>query len=376
MRIICLALLLPLLALSSRACTIFILTDDKTALFCNNEDWSSAATRLWFVPGGTNHFACVYVGFDNGWAQGGVNSEGLAFDWVAGGSFDYNLDTKHESVRGNSSQRMLESCSTVAEAVAFYKKHREASFSRARVLVADRTGASAIIGARDGQVFAEISNTSRGFGYGNRPLQEALLKKPKPTINAALTILRACSQKGEFATKYSNVFDLKSGDIHIFSPDSERPITLNFAAELVKGPHYYDIPKLHEQLAAPPKPLLQNMRRLPLDAYKTIPDHSPEITAQIRGMLERSAREPLRETDYAPDFWKKLAPQAGEIHKQLRDLGPLNSIDRVETDPGDSPRAHRFRIDFEYATILVGYVLDEQNRIASIITGDIEQRSR
>ena len=26
----------------------------------------------------------LYVGFDNGWAQGGMNTAGLAFDWVAG----------------------------------------------------------------------------------------------------------------------------------------------------------------------------------------------------------------------------------------------------------------------------------------------------
>ena len=49
---------------------------------------------------------------------------------------------------------------------------------------------------------------------------------------------------------------------------------------------------------------------------------------------------------------------------------------RVETDPGEGPRSHRYRIDFEYATILVGYVLDEKDRIAAIVTDDVEQKSR
>ena len=66
------------------ACTIFVLTDTNHAIFCNNEDWSNPKTRIWFVPAGTNYFGCAYVGFDNGFAQGGLNTEGLAFDWVAG----------------------------------------------------------------------------------------------------------------------------------------------------------------------------------------------------------------------------------------------------------------------------------------------------
>ena len=68
-------------------CTIFVLVDGKSVLFCNNEDWSNPVTRVWFVPAGTNYFGAVYVGFDNGWAQGGMNSEGLAFDWGGGREF-------------------------------------------------------------------------------------------------------------------------------------------------------------------------------------------------------------------------------------------------------------------------------------------------
>ncbi len=66
------------------ACTIFVLTDAKRALFCNNEDWSNPKSRIWFVPAGEGHWGCAYVGFDDGQPQGGVNTEGLAFDWVAG----------------------------------------------------------------------------------------------------------------------------------------------------------------------------------------------------------------------------------------------------------------------------------------------------
>jgi hypothetical protein len=82
------------------ACTIFVLTESGKALFFNNEDWSDPNTRIWFVPAGEGFFGCAYVGFDNGWAQGGLNAEGLAFDWVAGFSEKWERDPKLKELRG------------------------------------------------------------------------------------------------------------------------------------------------------------------------------------------------------------------------------------------------------------------------------------
>jgi hypothetical protein len=61
-----------------------VLTDTNRALFCNNEDWSGTKTRIWFLPPGDGYYGAAYFGFDNGFAQGGLNTEGLAYDWVAG----------------------------------------------------------------------------------------------------------------------------------------------------------------------------------------------------------------------------------------------------------------------------------------------------
>src|SRR2546422_398423 len=89
-------------------CTIFVLTDGAGTLFFNNEDWSNPKTQMWFVPAGERYFGCAYVGFDDGWAQGGVNTEGLAFDWVAGFNDEWKAAPGMQKVRGNSSERMLE----------------------------------------------------------------------------------------------------------------------------------------------------------------------------------------------------------------------------------------------------------------------------
>ena len=101
-----LAALLALAATSpGRACTIFVLADADHALFCNNEDWSNPAVHLWFIPARDGRLGCALVGFDDGWAQGGVNSAGLAYDWVAGAQETYTPAATLERTRGNSAHQ-------------------------------------------------------------------------------------------------------------------------------------------------------------------------------------------------------------------------------------------------------------------------------
>jgi hypothetical protein len=173
-----------------RACTIFVLTDTTRTLFFNNEDFSNPATRIWFEPAGSNYLACAFVGFDNGWAQGGLNSEGLAFDWVAGPERPYTPEKNLKPARGNPAARLLESCRNVDEAIAFYEKVLEPSFNRASVLIADKSGASVIVSARDGKIHFNRSTKSRGFGYGNDKVQAALRQPPEPSVAAGIKLLR------------------------------------------------------------------------------------------------------------------------------------------------------------------------------------------
>jgi penicillin V acylase-like amidase (Ntn superfamily) len=137
-------------ALPASACTIFVLTDTNRVLFCNNEDGPSGATRIWFVPAGAKSYGAVYVGYDNGWAQGGLNTEGLAFDWVAGYKEAWGPEPNLPIIART--ERVLETCATVEQAVAFYRTHHEQSFNYAKIMLADRTGASVIIGAKDGKL--------------------------------------------------------------------------------------------------------------------------------------------------------------------------------------------------------------------------------
>ena len=360
-----------LLSLPVHPCTIFVLADTNRVLFCNNEDWSNPKTRIWFVPAGTTNYGCVYVGFDDGFPQGGLNTEGLASDWVAGSKEAWNPDPSLPTSAGN--RQLLETCATIEEAVAFFEGHREMGFYSARVLVADRTGASVIIGAKDGKLQVEKSNQCRGFGYGAQTLDLMLtVGSPAATPDKGAKILRACLQKGKYATKYSNIFDLKSGDIFLFPfPDREDQVKLNLAAELKKGAHYYDVPQIHEQLAQAPRRLLTNMERSLLAKYQPVPDKEPKVTARIRALWQDFLDDTMRADDYTADTWKEVSTDRELSQATIKSLGRFISLTLVDRSDEGGKRSYRYRLEFENNMLLQKFIFDEQNKVASCQTEDI-----
>jgi hypothetical protein len=357
----------------TNACTIFVLADSNHAFFFNNEDWSNPVTRIWFAPAGKDYLATVYVGFDNGWAQGGMNSEGLAFDWVAGFNDKWEPSPTLLPVRGNPSQRMLETCASLDQAIAFYRRNRETSFSYARIFVADRAGGAAIIGAKDGQLHIEKVHQCGGFGYGQSTLDAMLDKNSEVTLQNGLAILDAARQKGKYATKYSNAFDLKTGEIHIYRFDvGSKGTVLNFATETQKGPHYYDIPKIARQVTEPPLALLRNMRRFPMDQFKPITDPEPKTAERIVRILHDGQKGAMKSEDYTAKLWEELSPKQKEIQNELESLGEVISITRIESQSSDEPRSYRYRIQFKNARVLQRFTFDKKQKLASIQSEDVE----
>jgi hypothetical protein len=283
----------------ARACTVFALTDTNQALLCDNEDWSNPRTRIWFLPAGEGYYGAVYVGFNNGWAQGGMNTEGLAFGWVAGYQEKWDPDSNLPDEPGNPSERMLETCATVNDAISFYRHHQEPGFSYAQLLVADKTGACVIFSAKDGKLQVERGNQSCGFGFGWSALGDPLKEHPKPTVANGFKILCACRQPGQYATKYSHIDDLKSGDIYLYPiPNSDDEVTFNLAAELKKGGHYYDMSTIHEEMAQAPRPLLPVMMRyfpnnaVTNNAPAPVPPLDPQICDRYVGQYHFHFLEP------------------------------------------------------------------------------------
>ena len=362
-----------LLSTQARACTIFVLTETNRALFCNNEDWSNPKTRIWFAPAGPKHYGCVYVGFDDGAAQGGLNTEGLAFDAVSGYNEVWKADPNLPIPSGN--QQFLETCATVEEAIAFYGGHQVPEFNSGKFLVADRTGASVIIGAKDGKFQVEKSNQCRGLGYGESTLNQMLARSSEPTVRNGAKILRACLQKGQYATKYSNIFDLKSGDIFLFpAPTKDDAVKLNLTEELKKGGHYYDMAQIREQLNQSPRPLLANMERFALEKYQPIPDKEPKVTAHVLAMLQDLTAGNLHPEDFTPQAWKEQSANLQQTQAALQSFGRYVSLTLVDRREDGSNRNYRYRIEFEKTTLLQQLVLDEQGKVVSGKTEDLRQK--
>jgi hypothetical protein len=318
------------------------------------------------MPAGDGYYGGVYVGFDDGYAQGGFNTEGLAYDWVMGRPETWEPDPHLPYARRDASRRMLETCGTVKDAIAFYRSHNEPGFRRSKILVADRTGASVIIGAKDGKLQVEQENQCRGFGFGRRTLDAALATNSEPTVANGFKIVHDCRQPGEYATKYSNIYDLKSGDIFLY-PLSERDgeVKFNLAAELKKGGHYYDMPQIKEQLAQAPRLLLLNMKRFPVDDFKPIPDKEPKITAHVHAIIQDMMDGTMHAEDYRDEVWKKISPKQKEIQAETKPLGGIVSLTLVDRGDVDGQRSYRYRLEFANATILQHFIVNQQDKFES-----------
>ena len=272
---------------------------------------------------------------------------------------------------------MLESCATVDEAIAFYKKYQEASFSTAKIMIADKTGASVIIGVRNGQLYFDKSSQSRGFGYGEKALNQLLLNAPQPTLKSGLPILKACEQQGQFATKYSSIYNLQSGEIFIVSSGNpQTEITLNLSNELAKGGHYYDMPLINHQQNQAILELRPGMKRFIYDGYTPISDPDHLLDKRFKKIIENSATGSLKQEEFATALWKQITPILKDIQEDLKKMGKIQSFTLLERKELNHERSYLYRIDFENAIILQRFVLNDQNQLEVLKPEGWEQKSK
>ncbi len=250
-------------ALKATACTIFRITLNGRTYMGNNEAWNDPATKVWFLPaeerGGTKVHGRVIFGYRNGYAQGGMNDQGLCYDWVAGYTdTQWAADPAKQDYAGNFGEKVLEEAGTVDEAIALYERYNVADLSMARTLLVDATGASAVIGFREGVFFVERSSgPCQTLGWEEQATQkrlEAMVAQATSDakaqdILAMAGALSACRQSGAYTTYYSNIYDPSAGEVWVYQyGDDAQPVAFNLKEELAKGAHYYDLPAVRAQM--------------------------------------------------------------------------------------------------------------------------------
>ena len=287
-------------------CTIFKVTGTGVTLVGNNEDWSDPDSKVWFFTPEKGKYGRVYFGFKDCRAQGGMNDQGLFYDWVARDKCDWKPDPHKDYFTGSLAEKILEESATVEQALNLYKRYNESSFANAKTMLVDKTGASAIVVWENGKLnIVRSRNGFQGIGRGYPVANEKLSKLERASVESVSSILDACVYGGEFPTRYSNVYDLQRGEVYVFLfRDQIPPVKLNLQEELHKGNHYYDIPYLTDQINQPPMIDSKTLRVAQVDPaiyfdyagkYQLAPDTVFTISTQNSRIYIKIFDEPLYE---------------------------------------------------------------------------------
>jgi len=242
----------------TEGCTIVMVAKGKIVLAGNNEDWKNPNTKIWFIPASNGEHGRVCVGFDNMFAQGGMNDQGLFIDANALGPTGWEPIEDRPSFQGDLMDRILAECATVEDAIAFCNKYNIPALARARFPIADGTGASMVVeyGQEKVQYMRKtgVYQIATNFVITNvkdenypctryRVADKMLKNADDVSLDLVRAVLSATHQEGQYPTVYSNICDLKNGILYLYNfHNFEEVVRFNLKEELKKGRKVYDIP--------------------------------------------------------------------------------------------------------------------------------------
>lgn len=244
------------------SCTTFVAQINEIVLFGNNEDFKNLDTYLWTVPSSDDGYGGMYLGYQFGKPQGGINEKGLVFDALA---LPETVLNSHPELpyRGASDTqfmgKIMSQSANVDEAIAYAQQFNWGNSISFQVLFADASGKAVIIsGGPDGEL--TFTRKPKGNGYligtnfnranpenhfGSFPCWkydtvEATLvtieDESSLNVESFRTILDATHVEGTGEnTLYSNIFDLQNGILHLYYwHQFDEVLTLN-VAELINS---------------------------------------------------------------------------------------------------------------------------------------------
>ncbi len=258
---------------ATQSCTIFTLKSGNEVYFGNNEDYIYDNTFISFKPSNGTTYGHVNFGYhnNNGFigdndAQGGINTEGLAFDANSLPPLPLN---SHKNDRlplpsGQPLENILMYCKNISEVVDWFLKYDfNLSEIPAQVHFADASGNATVVSVNDGEwAFTfineqgylistnyNLANISNGeypsWRYNNAALLLQQLDKNNLSEQSLVEILQSTHQTGEAHTIYSYLVNLHTLDLKLFyEADFSKEISFNLLSELLKGEHTYDLGEL------------------------------------------------------------------------------------------------------------------------------------
>lgn len=242
------------------ACLILFITDGRTILVGNHEDWFADDAEVSFIPATGNKYGMAYFDFaGEKTAQGGMNSAGLFFDGTRTPFAPYNDNDTKEDCHCYIWKKILEECSTVDQAIGYVQKYKIPEMEDIHVLFADKKGNSAVVGVyedklqihrRTGQHQLLTNFNLNNPSYGDEQpcprfarAEKMLASDSSVAVDNVEKILSKTHQ--DKLTAYSNIYNLTTGDVYVYNhADFSRKVKLNLNSELKKGKHSVRIDKL------------------------------------------------------------------------------------------------------------------------------------
>lgn len=232
------------------SCTIFTVTIGNTVYFGNNEDYRLWGVFAWYVPAqdiltpsGTRRIhGAVFFGFDNnsdpadGYPQGGMNDQGLCLDGNALSSYTLNPHPERDPLHAATLAQVLWECSTIDDVVTWFQTHNIGTNMPYQLHFADATGDAMVVSAGPDHELAftrigtadflistniNVADPTRNvfdcWRYSTATnMLGAISSEPALTVEACRDVLDAVHQNGQYATKYSNIFNPVTRRIYLY----------------------------------------------------------------------------------------------------------------------------------------------------------------
>lgn len=277
----------------SYPCGMSKITANGKTIVGNNEDSWRTGSRIWFEQGKQGKFGAAYVGYDDGFPQGGINEAGLAFDGFGVHPRQLRPIPGKQRVTDPTLflKELLQQCSSVEQVKTMVLQYDRSIFNHGMFLFVDRSGKYLVV-----EVDTVLTGDDPSYILVNfcpsmtRPEEvtigrylrgQSFLKSQSLQATAAfgtalMDAMHECRPKAGNGTVYTSVYDLTTLDIFLyFSHDFSRKRVFNLREELSKGNHSLDMSSMF--------PNNKEYRRLL--SYRTPANTPPLQVTMAAGML-------------------------------------------------------------------------------------------